>query len=93
MYPDAKLPIVALSANAFAEDKTMSLAAGMNDHAAKPIKFPELFGGLSKYLCRLKENNENARPFCAGIRLCTTASQAERNFSQTGAGVLHDFLR
>lgn len=50
MYPDSTLPIIALSANAFAEDKTASIASGMNDHIAKPINLPELFGALSRYL-------------------------------------------
>ena len=50
MYPNAKLPIIALSANAFAEDKAASLAAGMDDHVAKPINIKELFDALGKYL-------------------------------------------
>ena len=37
MYPDAGLPIIALSANAFQEDRKRSLAAGMDEHIAKPI--------------------------------------------------------
>ena len=37
------IPIIALSANAFAEDKKNSLAAGMNSHVAKPINTEELF--------------------------------------------------
>jgi len=49
-YPNAKVPIIALSANAFEEDKTASREAGMNDHVAKPINLSELFGVLSKYL-------------------------------------------
>ncbi len=47
MYPDAKLPIIALSANAFEEDKVKSRAVGMNGHIAKPINVPELIQTLS----------------------------------------------
>lgn len=50
MYPQDNIPIIALSANAFAEDKVASLAAGMNDHIAKPINVDELFNCLAKYI-------------------------------------------
>ena len=49
LYPKANLPIIALSANAFAEDKKASLDAGMNDHVAKPIDIHELKTVLAKY--------------------------------------------
>lgn len=44
------IPIIALSANAFVEDKNRSLEAGMNAHLAKPIDFDELKNELAKYL-------------------------------------------
>ncbi len=50
MYPDGKLPIIALSANAFAEDKEASIKAGMNAHVAKPINVQELFSTMSELL-------------------------------------------
>ena len=50
LYPDMKAPIIAVSANAFAEDRAASLRAGMDDHIAKPIQLPELLGCLVKHL-------------------------------------------
>ena len=50
MYPKSRIPIVALSANAFEEDKIASITAGMNDHVAKPINIGELKATLTKYL-------------------------------------------
>ena len=44
------LPIIALSANAFEEDKQKSLSAGMDDHISKPIDIQKLKETLAKYL-------------------------------------------
>ena len=44
------LPIIALSANAFEEDKKKSLEAGMDDHVAKPVNIKQLEETLAKYL-------------------------------------------
>ena len=50
-HPQAKtIPIIAMTANAFAEDVTKSMAAGMNNHIAKPINTQELFRLLDSYL-------------------------------------------
>ena len=46
----AGIPIVAMTANAFEEDKKNALAAGMNDHIAKPIDLSELTRVLKEYL-------------------------------------------
>ncbi len=44
------LPIIAMTANAFAEDVMMSRQAGMNDHLSKPINSEILFSVLLKYI-------------------------------------------
>lgn len=49
--PDAgRIPICALSANAFSDDISQSLEAGMNEHLAKPLDVSLLEGILRKYL-------------------------------------------
>ena len=46
----ANIPIIAMTANAFSEDKQAALDAGMNDHIAKPINMNVLVPTLRKYL-------------------------------------------
>ena len=46
----ADIPIIAMTANAFSEDKQVALDAGMNDHIAKPINMSVLVPTLRKYL-------------------------------------------
>ena len=49
--PDAgSIPIIALTANALAEDIRRSFDAGMNAHLAKPIEPDELFSVLKSLL-------------------------------------------
>jgi two-component system sensor histidine kinase/response regulator len=46
----AKLPILAMTANAMADDRERCLAAGMNDHVAKPIDPQTLFQALLHWI-------------------------------------------
>lgn len=61
--PDAgSVPIIAVTANAFAEDIASSMAAGMNGHIAKPIDFKLLFHILSE----IADNGEKGATRGAG---------------------------
>ena len=50
LYHDAAIPIIALSANAFEEDRRKSAEAGMDAHVSKPIDSAELFSTMSMFL-------------------------------------------
>lgn len=45
-----EVPIIAMTANAFEDDRRSSIRAGMNDHIAKPLDFNELAEVLQKYI-------------------------------------------
>lgn len=50
------IPIIAMTANVFAEDKRKTMEAGMDAHLSKPLNVPELM--------------ETIRKFCAGKKMC-----------------------
>lgn len=52
----AKIPIIAVTANAFEEDKMAAMAAGMNGHISKPIRISELRVEIGK--CLKEEGNQ-----------------------------------
>ena len=51
--PDGKkIPIIAMTANAFAEDVQAALNAGMDDHVAKPVDMEIITSVITKYVER-----------------------------------------
>ncbi|HSI59654.1 MAG TPA: response regulator, partial [Ideonella sp.] len=45
-----ELPIIAMTANAMSGDREKAIAAGMNDHIAKPIALQEMFGTIARWI-------------------------------------------
>ena len=45
-----KVPIIAMTANAFAEDVQLAKNTGMNEHIAKPLEFDKLNDVLKQWL-------------------------------------------
>ena len=58
-----RVPIIAMSANAFAEDRKRAIDAGMNGHIAKPVEIDKLVSEISKYTENIlkKDDAENNR--------------------------------
>jgi CheY-like chemotaxis protein len=48
--PAATVPVIAMTANAFIEDREACLAAGMNDYLSKPVRESELSQKLECWL-------------------------------------------
>jgi CheY-like chemotaxis protein len=45
-----ELPVIAMTANAMVGDRERALAAGMNDHIAKPIAIDDMFATLARWI-------------------------------------------
>ena len=56
------LPIIAMTANAFAEDRRRCLEAGMNDHVGKPVNPDALYQCLARWLPAAAEVRAPASP-------------------------------
>ena len=62
----AHLPVIAMTANAMADDREKALAVGMNDHIAKPLDVAEMFNTIVRWIKPSRPMQENAEPAAHG---------------------------
>ena len=47
-----RIPMIALTANAFNEDSVKAKEAGMDEHLAKPVEIAKILAAMQKYMCK-----------------------------------------
>ena len=63
------IPILAMTANAFAEERERCLSVGMNDHVAKPVVAEQLFATLYRWLVWREEADKQASSITAAASI------------------------
>ncbi len=94
MQSGQDLPVIAMTANALQEDKDKALAAGMNDHIAKPIRVGDMLITMARWIhssasdqlsesaqrtTTSPENNERNLPDLPGIDVSTALERTRGN--------------
>ena len=81
MFPERHIPIIAVSANAFEEDRDRSRRAGMDAHIAKPIRIEALYEAIIKAMSYTMKSDP-----LTGVKNRLAYSEAESILDRSIAG-------
>ncbi len=90
----SNLPIIAVTASAMERDKEKSLAAGMNDHLAKPIRIETLIACLTRWISPLptKKQGDADEEYIMGSAELASRLDILRNMIADNEFIPYDFL-
>jgi CheY-like chemotaxis protein len=78
------LPVIAMTANAMVGDVERALAAGMNDHIAKPINVREMFVTMARWI---RPSRPGRAPVAAGAELAGEDALPENEWISASRGI------
>ncbi|MFZ9847271.1 MAG: response regulator, partial [Flavobacteriales bacterium] len=87
--PKKNIPVIAMTAHAFKEERDACIAAGMNEHIAKPIHKDDLFALIYEYLFGKKISNA-ASPSMLDVNYLKNISEGNDEFVKEMLGIFYE---
>lgn len=80
----ANIPIIAMTANAFEEDRRNAFCAGMNAHVSKPIQMDKLKNTLGHVFARTEMDSDTMQVWSERVKDCEFITEFEEEYRKQG---------